>query len=227
MFQYSLIFGSTQIFLFESQFQFLTEEASLHYYEKGLAKGLFSFNRARIDQVWSGLGLWGLIGRICPVELVRVLCAFGCGLEVVYPGASAPLAKSFLPVTYFIPVNEDLRPHIRHIYHWPLEPNSTEHIPILLELDKRLAIGSSYTTLDNDVDFQFPQFCRLMERDLCLPVDSIRLSLLALFNEGFTIIAETREKRMVLAHRDCAGETIYGFSCDQTLFYLYAVANAA
>jgi hypothetical protein len=220
VYKYYLVFGSTKIFLFESQFQFLTEESSLRHYEKGLAKGLFSFNRARIDQVWAELALWGLIGRICPVELVRILCAFGCGLRVVCPGASALLNKSFFPVSYFIPVVEDLRPRVRHMYHWPLEPNVSEHVAVLLELDQRIVVGSFYFTQETDVDFQLPQLCRLMERDLCLPADCIRRTLSALFCEGYKVVAESNDECVVLAYRDRFNESLHGFNADQSLFYI-------
>lgn len=220
MYQYFLVKGSERVFLFESQFQFLTEDASLSHYEKGLAKGLFGFDRARINQVWSQLGLWGLIGRICPVELVRVLCAFGCDLQVSDGSETQPLLKSFQPVTYFIPIrNEDLQ-DLRHLYHVPLDPHSAEHIPTLLELDGRLVIGSFYVGVGSDVDSQLPDYCELLDRDLCLPRHSIRRSLRHFFDREFRIEAQVKNASVTLAHWDQRNEIIRGFKLDRTLFYL-------
>ena len=227
MCKYYLVFGSTQIFLFESQFQFLNEETSLRHYEKGLVKGLFAFDRARIDQVWSELGLWGLIGRVCSVELVRVLCAFGCELQMADGVGLCQLRKSFQPVTYFIPASAADQAQIRHLYHWPLESNSTEHIPVFLELDDRLILGSYYFTSGSDADSQLSNFCKLLEQDLCLPTDSIRVSLLRFFEEGIAFVAESGNDNITLAYWDRVTGTIRGFSENQTLFFLGVFDDAA
>ncbi|MBL7557212.1 MAG: hypothetical protein JNM24_15405 [Bdellovibrionaceae bacterium] len=98
-YKYFLVWKNLQIPLFESQFRFNIEDQCLKHYEKGLARGMFAFNRTGVDQVWSELALWGLIGRICPIELARILCAFGCGLVAHNKNNTWALSKSFFPVT--------------------------------------------------------------------------------------------------------------------------------
>lgn len=220
MYQYFLMKGSDRIFLFESQFQLLTEDASLSHYEKGLAKGLFKFDRSRINQVWVELSLWGLIGRVNPVELVRVLCAFGCDLAVEFENDSLPITKSFSPVTYMIPITSGEQPHYRHLYHGTLGAESDDHIPFFLELPDKLAIGSYYTTTTSDVDFQFPFFCKLLETDMCLKQGSIRHPLFELFNEGFSIISDDGVTCRTLAKKDDERDIIRGDLSEQTLFYI-------
>lgn len=220
MYKYYLAFSSTQIFLFESQFQFLNEDRCLRHYEKGLAKGLFGFEGSRINQVWSELALWGLIGRICPVELVRVLCAFGCRLKMVGPRASAHLSKSFFPVTYFIPVVPGEKDRIWHLYNRLLDPNSAECIPILLELDDRLVIGSYYTTSKRDIDVQMPKFCELMEQDMCLQACTLRDVLFDFLRGGYKITAQDHGQCIVLAKWNAATDTLRGYANDDTLFYV-------
>lgn len=220
MYQYYLVFGSTKIFLFKSQFQFLTEEASLHHYEKGLAKGLLSFNRARIDQVWSELALWGLIGRICPIELVRILCSFGCDLVVFHKGISQNLEKSFHPVTYFIPVSVVEQQMIHHFYHSPLEPDSPEDISLFLQLDDRLLIGNFYCTSDSDADSQFPLLCKLLERDMCLPQNVVNHSMILFFENGYELSAQLEDATVILAVLNKTSGIIRGCYEEATLEFL-------
>lgn len=219
-FNYILTFGSTKVFLFESQFQFLTEEVSLSHYEKGLAKGLFEFDRSRVNQIWAELSLWGLIGRVNPVELVRVLCAFGCNLVVEHESDSRPITKSFNPVTYLIPMTAGEQPHYRHLYHRKLGVDSHDQIPFFLELSGKLVIGSYYTTTTEDVDSQFPIFCRLLESDMCFQHGCIRQSLLTLFNEGLSITSDDGFTCRTLAKKNDVRDVICGDLSEQTLFYI-------
>lgn len=220
MYQYFLVKGSERIFLFESQFQFLTEDSSLSHYEKGLAKGLFKFDRSRINQVWVELSLWGLIGRVKPVELVRVLCAFGCDLVVEFENDSQPITRFFSPVTYMIPITSGEQPHYKHLYHGTLGSDSDDHIPFFLELPDKLVVGSYYTTATDDVDFQFPIFCNLLETDMCLQQDSIRQSLFELFNEGLSIMSDDGVTCRILAKKDDEHDVVRGDLSEQTLFYI-------
>ena len=221
MFQYYLVHGSNRILLFESQFDFSTEESSLRYFERGLAKGLFTFDRARIDQVWSELGLWGLIGRICPVELVRVLCAFGCELQMTDQCCRhRRQRKSFRPVTYFVSVPEEFHSSLRYMYSWPVEGEPDEYISVLLELADRIVLGSFYVGYNETFDSQFPIFCDLLEQDLCLPRDIVRSSLFNLFWAGHHILAQGERSEVALATRNCSADSIRGVGNEETLFYL-------
>ena len=221
MFHYYLVHGSKRIRLFESQFRFLTEETCLSHYEKGLAKGLFRFDRSRIDQVWTMLGLWGLIGRVCPVELVRVLCAFGCAiLRTVDSRSDGILPKSFEAVTFVIPVRSDQHVAVRCDYQFALESGAPEPLQVLLELDDRLVVGSYYTTATLSVDEQFPKFCDILERDCCFPKDCLKTSVFRLFCKGFRLIAKTDLAEIELASWNSNEEVIRGFKDDLSLFYL-------
>lgn len=220
MFRYYLENGSVRLFLFESQFQFLTENSCLLHYEKGLSKGLFQFDRSGINQVWSELALWGLIGRICPIELVRILCAFGCDLVVHHKNNSRSLEKSFIPVTYFIPMDASEQPHYRHFYHVPLEGGPEDQIPLFLELAEKLVIGSYYTTPSYDLDFQFPAFCKLLEKDWCIEPGNFRRSLFELFNEGYPIVAQAIAKDVTLVEKDCVNDILRGCGAEESLFYV-------
>lgn len=226
-FRYSLVWKNFEITLFASQFRFGTEELCLRHYEKGIARRLFEFDRARINQVWSELCLWGLIGRIHPVELVRILCAFGCEIKLMDDdGVPLVLQKSFEPVNYFIPVASRELIAIRHFYHWPLEPRSFEHVPLFLEMDDRVVLGSFYFTADSDVDSQFPIFCEMLERDLCFPIGSVRTSLFRFFHDEYKIVACSGADTVTLAHLN-KDKTIHGFNFDQALFYVGAFDEAA
>lgn len=228
MFQYYLIGGSKRILLFESQFQFLTEEASLSHYEKGLAKGLFSFDRARIDLVWTTLGLWGLIGRVYPVELVRVLCAFGCTiLRAVDLRPNGILAKSFEAATFVIPVRSDQLLAVRCDYQFALESGAQEVVPVLLELEDRLVVGSYYTTPTLGPDEQFPKFCAMLEEDCCLPKDCLKTSVFRLFCKGFSLVAKTDLSDIELASSNSNADVIRGFKDDLSLFYLGVFKRSA
>lgn len=227
MYQYFLAKGSERIFLFESQFQFLTEDTSLSHYEKGLVKGLFKFDRSKINQIWTELSLWGLIGRAYPVELVRILCAFGCDLVVEHENDSQRATKSFSPVTYMVPITTGEQPHYRHLYHGTLDASSANHIPFFLELSDKLVIGSYYTTLNGDVDSQFPIFCGHLEADMCLKHGCIRQSLFELFSEGLSIVSEDKFICRILARKDDEHDVIIGDLSEQTLFYIAEDKNSS
>lgn len=218
---YYLVWKDLEIPLFESQFRFLREDQCLRHYEKGIADGIFDFNRAGNDQVWSELALWGLIGRIQPVELVRVLCAFGCeiGLKsnVLRP---AILKKSYWPVSYIIPVDQVAMKAIYDLYHISLGQGSDLRIPAFLSLDKRLVVGSYYVTEFQDADFQFPRYCKILEMDLCLPPGTVRDSLFRLLCRGYKIVAQLRNKSIVLAERNISTNVLRGSGSDQALFFI-------
>lgn len=228
MYTYTLVWKGTQAILFKSQFLFLTEGSCLRHYEKGIAKNLFSLDRVTINHIWSGLGLWGLIGRVCPVELVRILCAFGCGIEV---SADADLAKtlmrSFRRVSYFVPLFSGEEQFIRHVYHKPIDSNAMEHIPLLLKLDDRLVLGSYYTTVGRDADVQLPAFCRFLEKDLCLPSGTMREVLSVLFWEGYIFMAQDEHHGEILAEYEPAQDLIRGYMGEETLFYVGGASSLA
>lgn len=167
--------GSIKIFLFKSQFQFLNEEQCLKHYEKGISKGLFCFDRSRINQVWSELGLWGLVGRAYPVDLVRILCAFGCNLAVESKSACEILIKTFSPVTYSILISNYTMatPDESHI-----TLSEGVEVPIFIDIGGQKIIGHFYTTNTNDADTQFPKFCQMLEHDECLSRGSVHKVLL-------------------------------------------------
>lgn len=212
--------GPARIFLFESQFQFLNEEVCLNHYEKGFARGLFQFDRSKINQVWTDLYLWGLIGRIYPVELVRILCAFGCNLVVEYEKDSQTLIKSFSPVIYMVPIKAGEQPHYRHLYHASLENGTEGQIPLFLELADKLIIGSYYTTHNTDVDSQFPKFCKLLETDWCIGNGKFQRSLFELFYEGFPIIAQRAAEDVTLVENDFSNDTLRGYGAEESLFFV-------
>ena len=220
MFSFHLYFGSIKIFLFESQFQFLNEDQCLRHYEKGLASGLFSLDRSRINQVWSELGLWGLIGRAFPVELVRILCAFGCEIAMFDGYRTQAIQKSFQPVTFLIPLTRHERKHVGKLNTIQLGPN--RGISIFLELDKRLVIGNYYITSGTNTDSQFPKFCKQLESDCCLPHNSIRACLFKLFWSGYKILAQDQGRNSIIVQRDVQKDVLRGLHCEETLRYLSA-----
>lgn len=221
-YKYFLTWKDSEVSLFESQFQFLAQDVCLAHYEKGLARGLFSFDRSRINQVWSELGLWGLIGRLRPVELVRILCAFGCEIKIVRNCKRQLIQKSFRPVTYILPFARSEQKHVLRQNRIRLEPGTNRYIPIFLVLDKRLVIGNYYLTSDTDVDSQFPKFCSQLESDSCLPRNSIRICVFNLFWHGFNIQAQDQSKYSVIVQRDVQKNILRGLHCEETLKYLSA-----
>lgn len=220
-YNYFLVWRNLQIPLFESQFRFASEDQCLRHYEKGIARAVFAFKRASIDQVWSELALWGLIGRICPIELVRILCAFGCEIATVDGGGgSFLLKKSYMPVTYLVPIDFSERPSLRHLYDIEIEPIYKNKIPMFLDLSDCLVIGSFYTDLISDIDSQFSKFCRLLESDLCLQPRVVSVALSKLFWRGFKIRGIDQSGSHILAQRDLTRNIIQGFRDEETLFYL-------
>lgn len=220
-YKYFLAWKDSKILLFESRFKFLTEDACLAHYEKGITRGLFQLDHTRINLIWTDLALWGLIGRICPVELVRILCAFGCALVVdCKDSQDRTLTKSFAPITYVIPMASSEQSNYRHLYHVPLETGSEDQIPLFLELANKLVLGSYYTTHNHDVDSQFPKFCKLFEKDCCIGNGVFRHSLFELFHEGFPIDALGTVENVTLVEKDCANDVLHGYGAEESLFYV-------
>lgn len=222
-FFYYLVWKGLEVPLFESQFKFLTEDTSLKHYEKGLVSGLFQFDRARINQVWSELGLWGLIGRVYPIELVRILCAFGCEIERYGDPSNEVIQKSFKPVTYLIALAGHEHKCVDELIKIPLEIGSTRYISIFIKLDKRLVIGNYYLTSGTNEDSQLPKFCKLLESDCCLPDNSIRDCLFKLFWGGYKILAQDQGRYSIIAQRDVKKDVLRGLYCEDTLTYLSAI----
>lgn len=221
-FNYFLVWRYLQIPLFESQFKFTSEDQCLRHYEKGLASGLFSLDRPRINQVWSELGLWGLIGRECPTELVRILCAFGCEIAMLEGYRTQVIQKSFQPVTYLIPLTQHEQKHLGKLNTIQIELGSNRYISIFLELDKHLVIGNYYITAGTNVDSQFPKFCKQLESDCCLPHNSIRVCLFKLFWNGYKILAQDQGMFSIIVQRDVKKDILRGLYCEDTLTYLSA-----
>ncbi len=213
--------------MFESQFQFFTQRDCLRHYEKGIAKGIFGFDRSRVGQVWASLALWGLIGRVNPVEVVRALCAFGCELQRNHQGEVIVLQKSFYPVTYYLPVSQGETPGLRHHFHKSLVKGDEDHIPLLLELKDRLVLGHYYSTEELDADQQLPAFCSKLENDLCFVTGIYQSMLSTLFYEGLEIRAETHGKNILLARNDLSKNTLTGIEGEQTLFFVGQAKRAA
>ncbi len=224
---YYLAWKDREIPLFKSQFLFLYEDQCLRHYEKGIAGGIFDFNRAGTDQVWSELGLWGLIGRAFPVELVRILCAFGCRLKSFDPvDNTATLRKSYWPVTYYFLVKPIKIEHMRNIFYRPLEADSDNQIPLLFEMSDRLLLGNYYITRDQDADVQMPQFCKLLEIDLCIAAGEIQGVLSKLFFENCKLVGECASKCLTLAENDSIRNVIRGCGFENSLIYIGELPKA-
>jgi len=212
-FKYFLVHKDTRVFLFESQFQFLTELDCLRHYEKGILKSLFKFNRSQVDEIWCDLKLWGLLGRKNPVELIRILCGFGCKIHMNFQNKVEVLQKSFKPVTYYYRLMSLKRlKSSKHLYR---ELNLQ-----FLRLADRLIIGSFYITELETADHQFPVFCQLLENDLCLYRNQIRNLLANLFYNGNNVIADCGAKSIVLVEYDPIKQIIRGSENEESLFYL-------
>lgn len=218
---YYLVWKDLEIPLFESQFRFLREDQCLRHYEKGIAGGIFDFNRAGIDQVWSELALWGLIGRIYTVELVRILCAFGCEIGLECSGNQTfIIKKSFWPVTYYIA--KQLTSDRQDQGHISLSAGID--IPLYLEIKGKRIIGHFYTSHSIDADTQFPIFCKILEQDECLPPGSIRNLLVKSFLAGEKIIGKS-DRVLTLAAYDKASGVIRGYGKEDTLYFLGLVED--
>lgn len=220
-FCYFLKFAETQILLFESHFQLQTESICLSHYEKGLAKGLFIFNQSEINQLWTEIGLWGLIGRKHPVDLVRTLCGFGASL-IMHVGSSyrIPLVKSFNAVTYCTQMSYREHETIQSSLDIHLSGNTGLVVRPFIFMDGKLVFGSFYFEKDIDPDSRFPMFCKLLEQDLCLPRDSVQKVLSRIFHLGFKIIASVDTNDLVLAEKDVVRGIIKGCASEMTLFYV-------
>lgn len=220
-YKYFLTWKNCEIYLFESQFQFMSQDNCLIHYEKGLARGLFSFDRSKINQVWSELGLWGLIGRAYPVELVRILCAFGCRLKSSdFIGKAVILKKSYFPVTYYLVASPFKTEHVRSIFDRPFEVGSDIKIPLLFEMSDRLLLGNYYITRDRDADVQMPHFCKLLDLDLCLAAGEIQSVLSKLFFKKYKLVGECVSSCITLAENDLTRDVIRGYGLENSLFYI-------
>ncbi len=203
MHQYFLTHNDYKIFLFESDVLFKTEARCLKQYEKCLYTGYDSCSVARINQVWSELALCGLVGRVRPVELIRVLCANGAEIQRVGISRALVLKKSYKPVVYFVEVSQ----------------RETAGL-------NKLIIGHYYTTARLSADQQFPRFCRMLELDLQLASGCVQVELSKLFYSGYKINSLAPEGGLVLAHHDLLTNTLRGTGNEETLFYV-GLADAA
>ena len=201
--KYFLVCESHKIFLFESYIQFKTEAQCLNQYEKELYTGYDSCSIARIKQVWSELALCGLVGRMHPVELIRVLCANGAKIQSGGKSRALFLKKSYKPVVYFVEV---LRGETSDL--------------------NKLIIGHYYTTARLNADQQFPKFCKLLELDLDLKRGHLRVELSKLFYSGYKIVSLAPGRRLVLAQNDLINNTLRGTGNEEALFYV-GLADAA
>lgn len=221
MYQYRLSYGSYEVILFESQFQFLQEGHALSHYEKGLTKKLFSFDRTQINQVWSELKLWGLIGRICPVELVRIMCAHGCSLSQSDElGDRLTLKKSYYPINYYTNINQIEYEIVQSCLNIFLDGQTESVVQPFIFMDDRLFFGSFYVDLELDPDSSFPKFCQLLEKDMCLPQDSIRQVLSKLLFLGYPVIVTDGANESILAKYDTENKLLNGPGSQQTLLYV-------
>lgn len=197
MYQYFLTHNDHKIFLFESDIKFKTEAQCLKQYGKGQYADHDSRSITRISQVWSERALCGLTGKTSPVEVIRVLCAFGAKIQCVGNCRTVFLQKSYSPVAYFAEVS-------------PRETYGSDE----------LMIGHYYTTARLDADRQFPKFCKLLELDLKLRTGSIRDELSKLFYSGYKIHSLTPEGGLVLAQNNLLKNTLRGTGSEETLFYV-------
>ena len=197
MYQYFLTHKDQKILLFESKNKFKTEAQCLKQYEKGLVASRYSFDRSRIDQVWSELMLSELIRLSDPVELVRVLCANGAMIKCTKLISTTVLKKSYNAVLYFVEVLQ----------------RETSNLD-------RFVIGHYYTTIKLNADRQFPKLCKLLETDLNLPVGTFQVELSKLFYKGFRVISFEHGKKTVLAQNDLNTKIIRGIGNEDTLFYV-------
>jgi hypothetical protein len=200
---YFLVHNEYKIFLFECGIQFKTEAQSLKQYENGLYTGHDSCSITRISQVWSELSLCGLTGQVSPVELIRVLCAYGANIQCVGKPHAVALKKSYKPVVYYVEISQ------RETY----------------ELNE-LIIGHYYTTARLSADQKFPKFCRMLELDLDLKRDHFQTELSKLFYSGYKIVSLVSGCRLVLAQKDLLMNTLQGTGNEETLFYV-GLADAA
>lgn len=221
MFEYSLVHGSTKFLLFKSQLEFGTDDHCLLHYEKGLDKGIFKFDHAGINQVWSELGHWGLVGRTCPVDLVRVLCASGCTIICSLESHKVKqLRVSYSLVNFYTNLSQSEYEIIKPILEISLGSNLDEKICPFVKLEDRLAFGSFYADHKNDPDVQFPKYCHQLEKDLCLPNGSIQTVLTRLFYFGFKMKASNEKGELVLAEYNPQTKIIRGYGSESTLFFV-------
>ena len=203
MYEYFLVHNEYKIFLFESDVQFKTEAQGLKQYKKGLYTGHDSCSITRINQVWSELALCGLTGLASPVELMRVLCAFGAKIQCVGKSSVLVLKKSYKPVIYFVEISQ-------------IETSDSNE----------LVIGHYYTTVRLNVDQQFPKFCKLLELDLKLAPGRLQAELSKLFYSGYKINSLASDGGLVLAQNNLLTNTLRGTGNEETLFYV-GLANVA
>ena len=201
--QYFLIHNKYKIFLFESNIQFKTEAQCLKQYQKDLYVSHDSRSVARINQVWLELALCGLTGLASPVELIRVLCAFGAKIQCVGKSSALVLKKSYKPTVYFVEISQ----------------KGTSGLNELL-------IGHYYTTVRMNADQQFPKFCKLLELDLKLETGRMQAELSILFYSGYKINSLCSGGRLVLAQNNLITNTLRGTGHEETLFYV-GLADAA
>lgn len=203
MHQYFLIHNKYKIFLFESDILFKTEAQCLKQYEKCVCTNHVACTISIISQVWLELELYGLTGQVSPVELIRVLCAFGAKIQSVDKSGTIVHKKSYKPVIYFVEVSQ----------------RETADL-------NKMMLGHYYTTSRLNADQQFPKFCKLLERDYGFPVGHFQVELSKLFYMGYTMFSIVYGRRLVLAQNDLNNNTLRGTGNEETLFYVGLVDAA-
>lgn len=218
MHKYFLIHNGQRIFLYTDIAPYKSEAECLNRYEDGLASGQYSFNRSKINQVWSELMTWGLVGRSYPIELLKVLCANGANIESSQNNLI--LQKSFAPVKYVVPVQQNELEIIKPILKLSLGLISDVSLECFYWSENKLNFGVFYIATDENADSNFPKYCNLIEKEMLLPANEVHKIISRLFNLGFKIVAEHKNISEIIAHFDLNNKIIYGIHSQDTIAYL-------
>lgn len=188
MVSYFFEINGQRIFLFKSQFIFQTDVTCLNHFERGLRAGIFKLDLSSVIQLWaySGLVLWGLIGRSNPVDLIRILSANG-GLiktdENLIEGDW--IVNLITPIQYYVPISSSEYKVVEPIIKIPLGGGTGIGINPFIFLEEKLILGSYFLEKGKDADTSFPFYCQSLEKDHSFPQNSIRCLLEKLFFLGF------------------------------------------
>lgn len=216
--QYFLVHNGQKVFLYTDTAPYRSEAECLNQYEKGLASGQYSFNRSKINQVWSELAIWTLIGRVYPVELLRVLCANGANIEVGRTGKI--LQKSYAPVKYSIPMRKHEYQFIKPTLEMSFGFETNIHLNCFFWSEDKLNLGVFYCSVKETADSDFPRYCNMLEREMLLPAKEVHRIISRLFNLGFKITAEHSVRTEILAQSNLINKMIYGVYNHDTVCYL-------
>lgn len=218
MHHYFLVQNGQRVFLYTDTSPYRSEAECLNQYEKGLASGQYSFNRSKINQVWSELAIWILIGRVYPVELLRVLCANGANIEVGCNGEI--LQKSYTPVKYSIPMQKHEYQIIKPTLEMSLGFETNINLNFFSWSEDKLNLGVFYSSVKKSADSDFPRYCNMLEHEMLLPAKEVHRIISRLFNLGFKITAEHNVRIEILAQFDLTNKIIYGVCNHDTVCYL-------